>query len=37
MKKKPKFFDFGNIGIGYRPMIGRYIGIGLKKDISVDL
>jgi len=31
MKKKPKFFDFVNIGIGYRPMIG------LKKDISVDL
>jgi len=31
MKQKTRFKNFSNIGIG------RYIGIGLKKAISVDL
>jgi len=35
IKQKTRFENFGNIG--YRPMNGRYIGIGLKKNISVDL
>jgi len=35
MKRKTGFKNFGNIG--YQPMNGRYIGIGLKKAISVNL
>jgi len=35
MKQKIRFKIFGNIG--YRSIIGRYIGIGPKKAISVDL
>jgi len=35
MKQKIRFKNFGNIG--YRSMNGRYIGIGLKIAISVDL
>jgi len=35
MKQKIRFKNFGNIG--YQPMNGRYIGIGPKKAISVDL
>jgi len=31
MKQKTRFKNFGNIGIG------RYIGVGLIKAISVDL
>jgi len=31
MKHKTRFKNFGNI------VIGRYIGIGLKKALSVDL
>jgi len=39
MKQKTRFKNFGNIGIGYRSMNGRNIGIGIgpKKVISVDL
>jgi len=37
MKQKTWFKNFGNIGIGYRSMDGRYIGIDPKKAISVDL
>jgi len=37
MKKKTRFKNYGNIGIGYRSMNGRYIGIGPKKAILVDL
>jgi len=37
MKQKTRFKNFGNIGIGYRSMNDRYIGIGPKKAISVDL
>jgi len=29
--------NFGNIGIGYRSTNGRYISIGPKKAISVNL
>jgi len=32
MKQKTRFENFGNIGYRYRPMNGRYIGIGHKKD-----
>ena len=32
MKQKTRFEN-----IGYQPMNGRYIGIGLKKTISVNL
>jgi len=32
MKQKTRFEN-----IGYQPMNGRYIGIGLKKNISVNL
>jgi len=35
MKQKTRFKSFGNIG--YWSMNGRYIGIGLKKGISVDV
>jgi len=35
MKQKTSFKNFGNIS--YRSMNGRYIGIGPKKAISVDL
>jgi len=35
MKQKTKLKNFGNIV--YRSMNGRYISIGLKKAISVDL
>jgi len=35
MKQKERFKPFGNID--YRSMNGRYIGIGPKKAISVDL
>jgi len=35
IKQKARFKKFGNIG--YRSMNGRYIGIGPKKAISVDL
>jgi len=35
MKQKTRFKNFGNIG--YRIMNGRYIHVGLKKVISVDL
>jgi len=37
MKHKTRFKNFENIGIGYQPMNGWYIGIGPKKAISVDL
>jgi len=36
MKQNTKF-NFGNIGIGYWSIIGRYIGIDPKKAMSVDL
>jgi len=35
MKQKTRFKNFVNIG--YRPMNGRYISIGLKNVISIDL
>ena len=35
MKQKTRFENFGNIG--YHPTNERYIGIGLKKAISVYL
>ena len=37
MKQKTRFKNFGNIGIGYWSMNGRYVGIGPNKAISVDL
>jgi len=37
MKQKTRFKNYENIGIGYRSMNGRYIGIGPKKAISVNL
>jgi len=37
MKQKSRFKNFRNISIGYPSMLGRYIGIGPKKAISVDL
>jgi len=37
MKQKTRFKNFGNIGIGYLSMNGRYIGIDPKKATSVDL
>jgi len=37
MKQTTRFKNFGSIGIGYRSMNGRYISIGPKKAISVDL
>jgi len=35
--KQKRFKSFGNIGIGYQSVDGRYIGIGPKKAIPVDL
>jgi len=37
MQQKTRFKNFGNIGYWYRSMNGRYIGIGPKKAIPVDL
>jgi len=37
MKQKSRLKNFGNIGIGYRSMNGRYIGIGPENGILVDL
>jgi len=37
MKQQTRFKIFENIGIGYRSIIGRYIGIGPKTATSVDL
>jgi len=37
MKQKTRSKNFGNIGYRYRPMNGRYMGIGLKTAISVDI
>jgi len=36
-KQKTRSENFGNIGVGYQSMNGRYIGISPKKAISVDL
>jgi len=37
IKQKTRFKNFEILAIGYRRMNGRYISIGLKKAISVDL
>ena len=37
MKQKGRLKNFVNISIGYRSMNGRYVSIGPKKAISLDL
>jgi len=39
MKQRTRFKDFGNISIGYRSIIDRYISIDIdpKKAMLVDL
>jgi len=37
MKQKTRFKKFGNMGYRYQSIISRYIGIGSKKAILVDL